>query len=165
MDEKKIQQTMKETKQHIARVNEVGDIFTRKFKERLLLHDQSKLEEPERTMFAKHTENLNQLEYGTDDYEKEIEEMKKDCLNHHYENNSHHPEHFENGIYDMNLFDLLEMICDWKAASERTKDGNFKKSLEINMKRFSIPEPLSSIILRSVECFDNGSSREDEEIW
>ena len=91
---KKIQQTMKETKQHIARVNEVGDIFTRKFKERLLLHDQSKLEEPERTMFAKHTENLNQLEYGTDDYEKEIEEMKKDCLNHHYENNSHHPEHF-----------------------------------------------------------------------
>ena len=84
MDEKKIQQTMKETKQHIARVNEVGDIFTRKFKERLLLHDQSKLEEPERTMFAKHTENLNQLEYGTDDYEKEIKSIQQEISNDPY---------------------------------------------------------------------------------
>ena len=38
--------------------------------------------------------------------------------------NRHHPEHFgEDGIRGMNLPDVVEMLCDWKAASERTKDG------------------------------------------
>ena len=154
MDEKKIQQTMKETKQHIARVNEVGDIFTRKFKERLLLHDQSKLEEPERTMFAKHTENLNQLEYGTDAYEKEIEEMKKDCLNHHYENNSHHPEHFEN-IEDMNELDIIEMVCDWYARSMQYKTDFLSFVVSRQESRFHFPNEMFDKIYRYCEIINS----------
>jgi hypothetical protein len=34
------------------------------------------------------------------------------ALKHHYENNRHHPEHFKNNIDDMNLIDLIEMLCD-----------------------------------------------------
>lgn len=33
-------------------------------------------------------------------------------LDHHYQNNDHHPEHFELGINGMNLLQLLEMLAD-----------------------------------------------------
>jgi len=45
----------------------------------------------------------------------------KPAIEHHYKNNRHHPEHFNNGIDEMNLVDLIELLCDWKAASERNK--------------------------------------------
>lgn len=51
----------------------------------------------------------------------------------------------------MNLFDLMEMLVDWKAASERHKEGNIFKSIEINVKRFKISEQLHRI-LYSTAC-------------
>ena len=45
----------------------------------------------------------------------------KDGIEHHYAVNSHHPEHYEAGIAGMSLFDLIEMLVDWKAASERMR--------------------------------------------
>ena len=41
------------------------------------------------------------------------------ALQHHYEDNCHHPEHYRNGIHDMNMVDLIEMLCDWRAAIKR----------------------------------------------
>ena len=38
---------------------------------------------------------------------------------------------YANGVAGMDILDLVEMLCDWKAASERTKDGDFQKSIEI----------------------------------
>ena len=58
---------------------------------------------------------------------------------------SHHPQFHPNGVSDMTLMDVVEMFCDWKAAVERTKDGNFDKSLEINEKRFNIAPQLINI--------------------
>ena len=46
----------------------------------------------------------------------------------------------------MNLLDVVEMVCDWKAASERTKDGDFAKSIEIGIDRFKIDPQLASIL-------------------
>lgn len=40
----------------------------------------------------------------------------------------------------MNLIDIVEMIADWKAASERQKDGNLLVSIEKNAKRFHIDD-------------------------
>ena len=36
----------------------------------------------------------------------------------HWENNSHHPEHYKN-INHMNEIDILEMVCDWSARSRQ----------------------------------------------
>jgi hypothetical protein len=69
----------------------------------------------------------------------------KPALDHHYANNSHHPEHYKNGIDDMSLLDLVEMICDWKAASERHNNGNIRKSIEVNGKRFEMSPQLIRI--------------------
>jgi len=59
--------------------------------------------------------------------------------------NSHHPEHYENGIDDFTLADLVEMFFDWKAASERHNDGDVLKSIEINKQRFGLSEQLCKI--------------------
>ena len=40
------------------------------------------------------------------------------ALLHHHCHNSHHPEHYINGVYGMSELDLCEMVCDWKSRSE-----------------------------------------------
>lgn len=49
-------------------------------------------------------------------------------------------------INDMNLLDIVEMLCDWKAASERHNDGNIRKSIEINANRFGLSPQLVKIL-------------------
>ena len=73
------------------------------------------------------------------------------ALDHHYGGNSHHPEYYENGISDMSLFDLAEMLMDWKAAVERHNDGDILKSLEINIKRFNISPDLAKILSKTIK--------------
>ncbi len=67
-------------------------------------------------------------------------------LDHHYAANSHHPEHFKNGVDDMNLMDLVEMFCDWIAATRRHADGNIFNSIRHNKDRFKLSDQLVSIL-------------------
>lgn len=108
------------------------------------IHDLSKLQPPEKEIFDTAGLKLKDLTYGSDEYKAALAEMGP-ALQHHYEANSHHPEHFENGIDGMTLIDLIEMFCDWKAASERHADGDFAKSLEISRVRFEVSDQLASI--------------------
>lgn len=48
-------------------------------------------------------------------------------------------------IGNMTLVDLLEMLADWKAASERHNDGNIRKSIEVNTARFKMSYQLALI--------------------
>ena len=80
------------------------------------------------------------------------------ALNHHYAANAHHPEHWPNGIEDMSLLDIVEMICDWKASAERTKDGNLLKSIEINANRFKIDNQLKQILINTVKLMEEINS-------
>lgn len=134
------------TMKHKMRVAQlISEIAVPEILKRANKHDNSKLEEPEKTLFDTYTPKLADLTYGSDEY-KEIMEFLKPALEHHYANNSHHPEHYKNGVDDMNLFDLMEMFFDWKAASERHNNGNINKSIEINGKRFQISEQLVKIL-------------------
>lgn len=49
-------------------------------------------------------------------------------------------------ISDMNLIDVLEMLCDWRAAGERNKNGNIKKSIEVNAERYGLSPQLRKIL-------------------
>jgi hypothetical protein len=84
---------------------------------RAVNHDKSKLESPEKEIFEEYTPKLKGTTYGSEEYKEFLKEMKP-ALDHHYANNRHHPEHFKNGVNDMNLFDLLEMAADWLAAGK-----------------------------------------------
>lgn len=133
-----------DTRKHIARVNELLLHSITELAHRAIEHDASKLSDEEKPYFDEETPKLNGLEYGRDEFKQSLLRLKP-ALDHHYANNSHHPEYYEDGINEMDLFDLLEMICDWKAAGERHKGGNILKSIEINAKRFNISEQLVSI--------------------
>lgn len=100
-------------------------------------HDDSKLGDKEKPGFDRLTPILKDLEYGTPEYKKSLSELQE-TLNYHYTENSHHPEHYENGIDGFDIFDLIECLFDWKAATKRTKDGDIYKSLLINKDRFNI---------------------------
>ena len=90
---------------------------------------------------------------GSIEYKESLEKLGP-ILEHHYANNRHHPEHFKNGIADMDFVDLIEMFCDWKAASMRHNSGNIRKSIELNKKRFKINKQLVKIFENSIKYFD-----------
>lgn len=142
-----------ETQKHIERVR----LYIRKFTDALTTrgvnHDHCKLEEPEVSVFAEHTASLATTGYDTPEYKEHLAAMKP-ALDHHYAQSRHHPEHFDDGIMGMNLIDLVEMFCDWKAASERHNDGNLLKSININATRFGYDDQLKRIFLNTAKLFD-----------
>ncbi len=142
-----------QTMLHIQKVVQYINSFITGLISRSEKHDQSKLEPPEAELFAKYTPRLSSLEYGSEEYQESLEALKP-ALEHHYANNRHHPEHFKNGLEDMNLLDIVEMFCDWKASSERQHGGNLRKSIEDAGKRFGMSPQLVKILENSIELFD-----------
>jgi hypothetical protein len=55
-----------------------------------------------------------------------------------------------NGVEDMSLSDIVEMLVDWKASSMRYKDGSFKKSVDINCEKYGISPQLKKILLNTI---------------
>lgn len=109
-------------------------------------HDLSKLVSPEVEEFAAaDTPDLAPITYGTPEYEASRKRLGA-ALAHHYAHNRHHPEHFKDGVNDMTLLDLIEMLVDWKASSERHHDGNIRKSIEHNANRFGLSPQLTRIL-------------------
>jgi len=140
----------KETNKHIDTVQHFMSVIINQLLERAHLHDRSKLENPEAKIFMEYTPKLKNSTYGSDEYNNFLKGMQV-ALDHHYENNRHHPDHFKNGIQDMNLVDLIEMICDWKAATLRHNNGNIFKSIEISQERFKFSDEIKQILLNTAE--------------
>lgn len=112
-------------------------------------HDRSKLREPEKSGYDRLVIRLADVVYGSDEYRAALAEAH-DTIAHHYAANSHHPEHYANGIAGMSLLDLVEMLCDWKAASERALQGSIQQSLEHAIARFGIEAQLAAILENTV---------------
>lgn len=117
---------------------------------RLIVHDDSKFRDPEKPVFDRVTPLLKKLKYGSPEYKDSLKDMGP-ALQHHYQHNSHHPEYYSRGILGMSLLDLLEMLCDWKAATLRMADGNIMKSMEINILRFSMDPGISNTLLGTID--------------
>ena len=137
------------TMRHIERVRNLLNKMVRHLLRRGELHDQSKLEPPESPMSAQYTDQLRLLTFGSQEY-SDCKKKLGPALDHHYARNPHHPEFHKNGVADMNLIDLMEMICDWKAASDRHADGDIYRSLKINKERFGISDQLAQILTNTV---------------
>lgn len=143
-----------ETIKHINMVSQLIHKIIVLLLDRSLNHDQSKLSHPEVGVFAQYIDKLSTLKYGSNEY-YQCKSLMTTALDHHYANNRHHPEHFPNGVDDMNIVDIIEMLCDWKAASCRGLDGNIKESIDINSKRFNISPQLTQIFRNSLNLFNS----------
>lgn len=187
-----------ETYKHIHSVQcYLRDVVT-ELLQRQSEHDDSKLHSPEVEVFDEFTPKLAGCTYGSDEYKGYLQAMQP-ALQHHYTNNSHHPEHYpwhcpvcsiqisqdayagapqgpnesgvrycprccrngmlyeselmrkpELGIRGMSLLDLVEMLCDWKAATMRHLDGDIGRSIEINQKRFGYTDEMKAILQNTV---------------
>lgn len=174
-----IPDSRQETNEHILRVRELLCIIQNKLEARGFMHDQSKLIPPEKPIIDSMIGRLKTLTYGSPEYKDALKDLGP-ALAHHYEHNTHHPEHYQkqvciicfteypsthkencpkchNGtmtvephVAGMSLLDVIEMLCDWKAAGERGANGSIEKSLKVNRERFKISEQLHSILENTV---------------
>jgi hypothetical protein len=134
-----------DTLKHSLRVGELLGPLIHDLVDRSVRHDRSKTEPPELDLFNEFTPKLRDSTYGSEEYEG-LFLAAMEGLKHHYASNRHHPEHFTYGINGMTLVDLVEMLVDWKAASERHATGDLRKSLAIQRDRFSIGDQLLQIL-------------------
>jgi hypothetical protein len=133
-----------DTCNHIETVGKMLGEVVQQLVERAASHDRSKLYGIEKQTFDEITPRLRDTTYGSDEYRQTLRDHKEG-IDHHVQHNFHHPEHYVGGINGMTLIDLVEMFCDWKAASMRHNDGDFERSLEISMSRFAISDQLAQI--------------------
>lgn len=114
------------TLRHIKRVQDLlGDAAGELIK-RGKVHDLSKLTPVEMGPLAeldKLIEKEGNVPFGSPEYEQR-KALLGPMLENHYRENSHHPEHYPGGVEDYDLFDLIEMFIDWKAASERGEESS-----------------------------------------
>lgn len=140
-----------ETLKHIGRVKALlfefaGDLALRGF-----THDASKLELVELGPLQEMQDLIDRegpAPFGTEEYRRRTA-LLGPMLEHHYANNSHHPEHYPNGIAGMDLLDLVEMFHDWKAASERGQDDAM--GITYCVQKYGIPPMLEAIFRNTAD--------------
>jgi Family of unknown function (DUF5662) len=142
-----------DTLDHVHKVQEYMRRAVDDLAHRAVTHDLSKFEDPEKTAWDIATPRLKETVYGSDEYRATLREIKP-AVQHHYQENTHHPEHYEDGVNGMSLLDLIEMLCDWKAASLRTKDGDLMGSLAHNIDRFGIGSQLADVLRNTIRELD-----------
>jgi hypothetical protein len=151
MDQEEYDSTL-DTMRHSRRVDELLLQVVVALQQRVTRHDLSKMAPPEKAVFDRITPLLKQSTYGSEEYKASLADMGE-VLVHHYGANRHHPEHFQTGISGMTLVDLIEMLCDWKAATERHDDGSLARSLQIQESRFGIEPQLMAVLTNTAVTF------------
>lgn len=134
------------TRKHIARVCELLSVAANELLHRGKHHDASKLLPIELEPLQRIQDIIDkegQAPYGSDEYKRRTA-MLGEMLEHHYFHNTHHPEHYPNGVDGMCLFDVIEMFFDWKAASERGEESAMSITHAVN--RFNISPQLTAIL-------------------
>ncbi len=134
---------------HIYRVQSHMRYAINKLMVRLCEHDQSKYTPAELPLVTGKA-YLDSLVYNSEEYKAALLNVKE-AVSAHYAKNPHHPECHPNGVAGMSLFDLLEMLCDWKAAGETSKDGSIEKSIALNTERFKLSPDLVAILTNTAQ--------------
>lgn len=139
--------------EHMTNVRINLDTFCSELRMRAVLHDLSKLEEPEFTGFMNAQEGFEQLtaaghKYGSPEYRAHCKTILP-AIKHHQAHNRHHAEYHRDGVKDMTLVDIIEMVSDWKAASDR-ENNDFNISLEICLEKYVESQELRCMIRNTV---------------
>jgi hypothetical protein len=104
---------------------------------RALVHDLSKLQLDEFSGFVEIQQIARQHKLDSPEYKASINHQ---AVQLHLARNPHHPEYHDDGIYDMSLLDLIEMVTDWKAAGETYGKTSLEESLPIQKERFKMTD-------------------------
>lgn len=137
-----------DTVRHIHEVAGFMEEMIGKLRKRAAIHDLSKLAEPEFSIFVSTREEFKKVNFGTPEYDA-VEKKARVAVNHHHAHNSHHTAYYQNGLDDMTLFDLVEMLADWKAANRRSEGLEFITSMHRAFDRYNFSEQLQKIFINT----------------
>ena len=139
---------MRSTLEHKLRVADLMIEVVTQLQKRAVHHDDSKFSEKEFDSFARVTPLLAETTYGSKEYRANLD-LIRPAIDAHQSSNRHHPEFHANGFSGMTLVDVLEMLCDWKAASERHNDGEILRSIHINKERFGYGDDVERLLMNT----------------
>lgn len=108
-----------------------------RLEERALLHDLSKLQLDEFGGFIEIQQIARGHRIDSEEYKASIQ---AEVVNLHLSRNSHHPEYYPDGLWGMNLLDMIEMVIDWQAASETYGKATLLEALPIQKERFKMTD-------------------------
>lgn len=140
-----------DTRLHISEVRDRLHAICDDLEDRASKHDRSKLEEPELSIFDEWSPKLKKLTYPSPEYD-EAKAAMGGGLVHHYANNDHHPEHGDGTLGWMNLMQVMEMLCDWDAATKRHDDGDLLRSIEANAERFGYGDEIEALLINTARA-------------
>jgi len=151
-----------DTRKHQQTVAKYMLLIAKKIIDKAIAHDASKLEEPERSTYIEPVYSLNHedVEYGSDRY-KELTNAMGEGWDHHVRVNDHHIEFFipfsvqtlNDPIRSMDLFALIEMLCDWIAASQR-RGNNPSLPIKNIREKYGLDEQLDAILRNTLQMIE-----------
>jgi hypothetical protein len=111
-----------------------------------IIHDLSKFGNSEFSILADNITLFRKLPYATIEYEEYLKKIKV-ATDHHYKYNSHHFQYYDN-IEQMGYMDLIELLCDWKAATKKYKGDNILQSIKYNKTKFNYSDQFEDKLLQ-----------------
>lgn len=112
-------------------------------------HDDSKLQSPELEWWTK-MDGEKRFAYGTKEYHEKMERYKH-LFEMHWKNNRHHPEYFEYNLDDMDLIDVIEMLCDWLSYKDKLSYTEASNLVNQQCLRYGFSEELRDLILNTLK--------------
>lgn len=144
-------QTISDIVNHKNKVNKRLTFLADQLLGRAKKHDNSKLEKPELGWLVA-MDKEPKYPYGSDEY---FEKMKRwrQFFDHHYQVNSHHPNHFVNGVAGMTLTDLCEYLVDIIAYEDNLSVDEALAVIEDQKQRFGLDEQLTQILKNTLLAY------------
>lgn len=143
---------------HINRVQNWINRFTGILFNRGKVHDKSKLNEPEFSMWKKMDEEPR-YKYGTKEYNEKINRYKE-VFNLHYQQNRHHPEHWSSFYSEMDLIDVIEMLCDWLGYKDDITIKEAEELVNIQCKRYGFNSTFQNLLYNTLKNYFTVSENE-----
>lgn len=129
---------------HIEQVRFKLMSIASKLLDRAYKHDSSKLSDPEYTLWC-NMDKEPRYKYGTKEYKDKIKRYKQ-VFDLHYAENRHHPEHYFLGVDDMDLIDMIEMVCDWISYKKDITIGEAIEMINTQGERYKLSPQLQNIL-------------------
>lgn len=138
------QNTIKSILKHKESVKNRLLFLIAELKKRADVHDDSKLRSPE-VNYLIEMDKEGKVKYGSDAY---FEKMKRwECFfNHHYKENTHHPDHYQLGVDDMNIADLCEYMIDVVSYFEDLHVADAINTIDAQQERFGLSDQLANVL-------------------
>ena len=142
---------MKSSEKLAKYLDKVGAIVhAQALRQRAIIHDNSKINnEEEMKALSKIIDDKTNLR----DPSIQLSPIKIDAVKLHWQNNSHHPEHYNTPI-DMTRLDVIEMCCDWYARSMQYETNFTEFVIKRQNERFHFPEWMFSEIWHYCEVLN-----------